>query len=274
MRGMFGVVLPPDSTVDPWTDLTVLGLLAEERGVHAAGLATFHHKSGWSTNRTTGPFTRLVHRATYPALIDRFQVAIGHTRAAPQGGRSLGQAPPLAVAGLLGTHNGDLNPDSIPHALGRRDLDTTDSQLLFAALATGHRGRRLRLNRILTVLSNARGRPALAWTDTRRADGHVWLASAAAPHPRCSSTTALSGGPPRGCAGSDPTTTPRLLHRHRLGPHLPTQPRQPAAPSELQAHRAPLRRTDGRRLRGFSPAERVDDHTQLRHRVHPAGRLA
>lgn len=186
MCGMFGVVLPPDSTVDPRTELTVLGLFAEERGVDAAGLATFHHKREWSTGRTTGPFTRLVHRATYPALIDRFQVAIGHPRAATQGGRSLGQASPLAVAGLLGTHNGDPDPDSIPHALGRWDLDTTDSQLLFAALATGHRGRRLRLD--ASSPSCPTPADALLWpgpTPAAPTAASGWPAPAP-PHSRCS----------------------------------------------------------------------------------------
>lgn len=74
--------------------------------------------------------------------------------------------------------------------------------------------------------------------------------------------------------GIRPDNDTRLLHRHRLGPHLQSSH---VSPQHLANFKPTVRPYDERMAavwRGFSSAERVDDHTQLRHRVHPAGRLA
>ena len=269
MCGLFGVVLPRDSTADPRIDLTVLGLFAEERGVDAAGLSTFNDERGWLTRRNTGPFTDLVRRVTYPALTHGVRTALGHTRAATQGGRSIAQASPLAVSGLLGTHNGDLNPDSIPRTPGRRDGATTDSQLLFAALNTAHRGGRLRLARIVSVLSNVRGRAALAWTDTHRADGRVWLVRGG-----LSPLAVLVdddgavwwASNPGWLRGIRPHGEIRLLHE---GTVWALTPRQGKVTVQHLANFKPTVRPYDHRIgavwRGFTLADRWDDQTQLRH---------
>ena len=277
MCGLFGVVLPRDSATDPRIDLSVLGLFAEERGVDAAGLSTYNDERGWLTRRATGPFTGLVRRASYPALTERVQTALGHTRAATQGGRSLAQASPLAVDGLLGTHNGDLDPDSIPQSPGPWTGDTTDSQLLFAALSTAHRGGRLRLERVVRVLSNVRGRAALAWTDTTRADGRVWLARGG-----LSPLAVLVdddgavwwASNPGWLRGIRPDGEVRLLHEGTIWALTPR--RDQVTVQHLASFKPTVRPYDDRISavwRGFSAADRCDDRTQLRHRVHPAATL-
>lgn len=288
MCGLFGVVLPQGSTADythdqtrsdqTSVDLTMLGLAAEERGVDAAGLATFNDQRGWLTSRTVGPFAHLVRQPTYRGLVGQVRTALGHTRAATQGGRTIAQASPLAVGDLLGTHNGDLDPDSIPRTPGRRTSQTTDSQLLFAALSTAHRGGRLRLARIVEVLSNARGRAALAWTDTTRTDGRVWLARAG-----LSPLAVLVdddgavwwASNPGWLREIRPHGDIRLLHEGTVWALTPRQGQ--VTVQHLASFKPTVRPYDDRISaiwRGFSPADRWNDQTQLRHRVSPTLRLA
>lgn len=278
MCGLFGVVQPRDSTADPQHDLTVLGLFAEERGVDAAGLATFNDQRRWRTSRTIGPFTSLIRRRSYPALTSQVQVALGHTRAATQGGRTLAQAAPLVAGPLLGTHNGDLDPHSIPQPQGQRKRDTSDSQLLFAALATAHRDGRHRPARTLSVLSNIRGRAALAWTDTTRADGRVWLARAG-----LSPLAVLLDGDgalwwasnPAWLRSIRPDADVRLLHEGTIWAVIPR--RRHVSVHHLASFKPTTRPYDERVTaiwRGFSPADRSNDQSQLRHRVRPTAQPA
>lgn len=176
MCGLFGVVLPslyPTEVPVSWC-LRFLGMGAKERGQDAAGIAVCHADE-WTVAKTLGPFRALVRRQGL--FLERPSSALGHTRWATQGGRTLAQASPLSVGTLLGTHNGDLDTTTIPWMAsdGNHRIDT-DSHHLFGAIANAHRHAGGLTERLVKILSSVRGRAALAWTDTSRMDRRVWLA--------------------------------------------------------------------------------------------------
>lgn len=188
MCGLFGVVLPDryprDIPVGFAVDL--LGIRAEDRGHDAAGLAVRGRDGTWRVAKTVGGYRRLRH--THRRLaehLDGATIVLGHTRWATQGGLGVAQASPIEIAGLLGTHNGDIEPASIPDHHGRRlplDEKATDSHYLFGAIAAAHRrspqGAAGVTEQLVSILSTMRGRAALVWTDTNRPDGQIWLARA------------------------------------------------------------------------------------------------
>ena len=180
MCGLFGAVLPtlyPSEVPVSWC-LRFLGVRAEERGQDAAGIAVCRADVGWTVAKTLGPFRALCgHRRREQLGLDQALAALGHTRWATQGGRSIAQASPLSAGPLLCTHNGDLDTVFIPSTtVSADDGSGTDSHHLFQAIAAAHsRGRGLTAH-LVTILSGVRGRAALAWTDTSRADCRIWLA--------------------------------------------------------------------------------------------------
>lgn len=156
----------------------LLGVRAEERGQDAAGIAVCRTDGVWTVDRTLGPF-RALGRRRQGLVLGRPLSALGHTRWATQGGRSIAQASPLSAGPLLCTHNGDLDTTTIPWTVsGGDDESGTDSHQLFQAIAAAHtRGRGLTA-RLVKILSDVRGRAALAWTDTSCSDRRIWLARA------------------------------------------------------------------------------------------------
>lgn len=185
MCGLFGFIRNQSSDPSPVSDtFLALGLLAEERGTHAAGLAmaTAHGTptptvrgdrndlpdvtaDGWRVVKGHGPFRRVWR----PRLRDSLNLApavLGHTRFATQG--AIGHLPnacPLRVGKTIGTHNGDIDVVrlrsrfTLPAPVGRTD---TESLLLALDRAAGD------IAETLEVLAAAVGRTALVWTDHRR----------------------------------------------------------------------------------------------------------
>ncbi|GAB3622405.1 hypothetical protein GCM10027418_04870 [Mariniluteicoccus endophyticus] len=172
MCGLYGVITPTRHplTIHDSLNLSLLAEQATERGHDSAGYAARTDDAGWSRRLTLTPASlRFPATPTY--------AVIGHTRHATQGAISLRTASPLSCGTLLGTHNGDVDIDSLDHHYVLPH-DTTDSAHLFAALAPAHARTRFRTAHVVRVLTNMRGRAALAWTDTAHPSGRVWLARA------------------------------------------------------------------------------------------------
>ena len=277
MCGLFGVALPraADPSTDRVIDLISLGLDAEERGIDAAGLALRHPDGTWHTTRTLGPFTALLHRRDLLNSLPDATACLGHTRWATQGARTLRQASPLTSGSILGTHNGDVDVDSISHAT-RRNAAQTDSQVLFAALATAHRRDRFDLARAVDILDGIRGRAALVWTDRTRADGRIWLARAG-----LSPLSVIYGGDgalwwasnPAWLRRIKPDGDIRLLHEGSLWAATPRHGRVDL--QHLAAFKPTVRAVDVRIAhyavwRGFGDVDRTADRAALRHRTLPA----
>jgi glutamine---fructose-6-phosphate transaminase (isomerizing) len=192
MCGLFGLARPADAASPRTTTraLLMLGALAEERGVDAAGLAFWPTPQpesdlpstervdvtvgGWRVVKRTGRFGQLPLRGVRPEL-GSARVVLGHTRHATQGAvYRLANASPMTTGTLLGTHNGDVTAEVLQARYpGLRPVGETDSELVFGALADARDEAA-----ILAVLSGLQGRAALAWVD-RAAPGRLWLARAA-----------------------------------------------------------------------------------------------
>jgi glucosamine 6-phosphate synthetase-like amidotransferase/phosphosugar isomerase protein len=192
MCGLFGLARPagagsPGATARA---LLLLGRLAEERGVDAAGLAYWPTPrpdtadpsmefadvtvDGWRVLRRIGRFGELALRGTRTEL-KAARVVLGHTRHATQGNvHLLVNASPLAAGPVLGTHNGDVTADVLRSRYPwLAPVGETDSELLFGALA-GARDPAA----VVDVLAGLEGRAALAWVD-RDKPHRLWLARTA-----------------------------------------------------------------------------------------------
>lgn len=201
MCGLFGLVRVPNGTPESLTRsseiLVALGIKSEERGRHASGLALVRNldrRGGYTTPtaeqaksgataidgfvilKDTRRFSELP-LAEAANAIGRSAVIIGHTRYATRGAASaLENASPLLADSLIGTHNGDVSPTSVPgHTeLAPTALGDTDSELIYLALHQARHDRR----KMVQVLSALRGRAALAFLDRSRPD-RLYLARTA-----------------------------------------------------------------------------------------------
>lgn len=201
MCGLFGMVRTAHASEEArhrgTETLIQLGICSEERGRDAAGIALIGNRG--SKTKTTSPTAE--HAGSPAALIDnafilkqadRFStlpindylpylhmapVILGHTRWATQGAAdSVSNASPLLAGNLIGTHNGDLSPASVPkrkeHA--QNALGETDSELAYLALDRARTDRRA----MVKVLRSVQGRAALAFVDRARPD-RLYLARTA-----------------------------------------------------------------------------------------------
>ncbi len=179
MCGLFGMVRSPfDEDPGRASDVFVtLGMLAEERGTDAAGLALLGAgpglggrpglagpSGGWRAVMGRGRFAEIWRPAYVPEL-DRSPVALGHTRWATQGSPlEPRNASPMAVRDLVATHNGDIDTAdlrarfALPPASG-----TTDSEPLIQLLAGCREPAE-----VTAVLEAVVGRVALAWVHRDR----------------------------------------------------------------------------------------------------------
>jgi glutamine phosphoribosylpyrophosphate amidotransferase len=193
MCGLFGLLRCPGAEHRERASaaFVMLGVLAEERGTDAAGVALLRARTGAApvpagagrfcdvrfggvrVVKARGRFSRL-WRLALDRDLDRAAVAIGHTRWATQGGRGLAAASPLLAGTLIGTHNGDVDAVALRALFGLRPgPGGTDSEAIFQALAGAEDSAGQ-----VSVLAAMRGRAALAWAD-RAQPRRVWLARTA-----------------------------------------------------------------------------------------------
>lgn len=194
MCGLFGVVRAggdrhPERVTDA---LLMLGVLAEERGRDAAGMAfvtagtrarRWSHRAaagrdvtigGCRVVKRPGAFRRL-WRPEYAGLVEQAAVVLGHTRWATQGSaRDVVNASPLLVGSVLGTHNGDVDVDVVGVPFDWAPVGGTDTEPLLAALCADDGNP----TALVASLERVRGRAALVWVDVRD-PGRVWMARAA-----------------------------------------------------------------------------------------------
>ncbi len=192
MCGNFGLIRSardPDPTVAS-TIFAMLGCLAEHRGHDAAGfalvttssqgtkpssIAPLHPISHRDVQighcrvvKDTRPWQALWHRRYLPAL-HQATIVLGHTRHASQGAPDdlTGAAPMVVGAGLIGTHNGEIDADDLwrrlPPGLAPPHGDSDTERLLLALDRV-----RGDLGAVCDVLSTMRGLAALAWVDRAR----------------------------------------------------------------------------------------------------------
>lgn len=168
MCGIFGVVKGKSTDTIKYLELTLeLGRLSEERGRHSAGLAFY---DGMSTT----VHKKLVRFSQLPITehITHFSsssVVIGHTRFATQGSaHDIKNASPLALEGLVGTHNGDIDKKSVPDYKTHEKAaeSRTDTEILYRELG--------KLNptssEFIDTLESVQGRLALAFISSRLPD--------------------------------------------------------------------------------------------------------
>lgn len=206
MCGIFGVVRN-SADVAPERATAVLrelGIYSMERGKDSSGLAFISRDAAPTRNATsvtnpaifekfsmstdkmvaiskdTGTFDKFWNDETHIPLASESLIMIGHTRAATQGSTSnLANISPMPVGTFIGTHNGDIDMDSV-NVKSSELRGSTDTEALYRALYDAsimkssvniHRGR------ARTVLADARGRIALAWID-RKNPHRLFLARA------------------------------------------------------------------------------------------------
>jgi glucosamine--fructose-6-phosphate aminotransferase (isomerizing) len=169
--------------------MTMLGVLSEERGKDASGIAFVNVAQSSKTAtapsledakspyleidnsvivKDTKPFRELP-LADMSALLVSAPVMLGHTRWATQGAADeLQNASPLLAGSLIGTHNGDVEVTSIPeHARHTKVANgATDTELLYLAMNDARKDR----SELTKVFRGIKGRAALAFVDRTRAD--------------------------------------------------------------------------------------------------------
>ncbi len=305
MCGLFGMTIPrryPTELLHRGDALTLLGELAEERGLDAAGVAArFHPNNGgaisaarrsfahgehvslqqgqWLLEKCSGPFRRLARSGWLSGRLATAVTVIGHTRWATQGGLSVLNASPALTGGMYCTHNGDLAIDTIPYRPTRISPSSTDSAVLFAALATANRGR-VNIRRLTAILTQMQGRAALAWADSRDDTGRVWLARAGL------SPLAIADDVDGGLWwASNPAWLRQLSHTYGLplrgirllpeGTLLSATPLQTTVRVTVHARFKPTVRPRDQRLlpgavwRNFTADDQIDDLAIMRHRIAP-----
>jgi len=198
MCGIFGVI----STNDPASRrraamvFDLLGILAQQRGTDASGVARFYGRPNPTPSTELTPAERLCHSLRVdgwqvsrrpvrwksfwklPQLqkSEQARILMGHTRKATRGeSRNVANLSPMLVSDLLGTHNGGVAIKPLVENYGLDDLSgNTSSEAIFAALSTC----RGDVDAIVEVLTSLRGRATLAWVD-RNSPRRVYLARTA-----------------------------------------------------------------------------------------------
>jgi glucosamine--fructose-6-phosphate aminotransferase (isomerizing) len=195
MCGVFGLVRNPGAAHPDQASavFAALGVLAEERGLDAAGFAVTtgdraQARPAWpgdimrrqvsvgavSVVKDTVPFSDLWDDDQHLPMLAQATVVLGHTRWATQGNaKAVANASPLLVGTLVATHNGDVDVRTITGHLPAAAGDT-DTERLYQALDRDRRDRR----KMTKVLRGVHGRAALAWIDQDHPD-RVYLARAA-----------------------------------------------------------------------------------------------
>jgi glucosamine--fructose-6-phosphate aminotransferase (isomerizing) len=274
--------------------LVMLGLLAEERGVDAAGLAMRGavgraagstrraditrfadvRVNGWRVVKTRGRFSTLDQDAIHSDL-RRARVVLGHTRWATQGGDKLVNASPLVIGPIVGCHNGDVAVSSVRELVDDqvRLAGSTDTEVLLAALAATDGT----ATAVRSVLETVHGRVALSWVDHRHPHG-LWLARGAL------SPLAVAGDGQGGLWwASNPQWLRRVEQHFGLGLSAPRMLREGSLlrvrgrdgdlDVQVSPSFVPLVRLQDRRVagiaawRGFTRADRADDEARLRNRL-------
>lgn len=196
MCGLFGAIRCSDPQhARMVSDIVLaLGKESEERGTDSSGLAMIvAGKDRRTASKITkenvettvagldrtfivkneGRFSNLDFKPYHEVILSP-TVFLGHTRWATQGGtKSLANASPLYAGNLIATHNGDIEPSSVPEWKQRQKeaFGETDSEVLFRALDAARSDRR----RLVQVLRSIQGRAALAFYDRTRPN-RIYLA--------------------------------------------------------------------------------------------------
>ncbi|MCX2731733.1 hypothetical protein OOZ19_15940 [Saccharopolyspora sp. NFXS83] len=177
-----------------------LGLASRERGVHGAGVACLFPATDGGPGprevepaavadlrtsrlrivKTPGAFDMMSSAAPWGSSVEdddspptppedlaadlnRAAVVLGHTRFRTQGATdALEHTSPLLVDSVVGTHNGDVDVDTLP-APPPRTRPKFDTELLLAALSDVGDDRAA----ICDLLTGMVGRTALVWVDLR-----------------------------------------------------------------------------------------------------------
>ena len=175
----------------------LLGILAQQRGTDASGVARFYGRPNPNPSTELAPTERFSpvvrvdgwHVSRRPVRWKSFwklpqlqkseqaRILSGHTRKATRGeSRNVANLSPMLVSDLLGTHNGGVAIKPLVENYGLDDLlGNTSSEAIFAALSTC-RGEDI--DATVQVLTSLRGRAALAWVD-RNSPRRVYLARTA-----------------------------------------------------------------------------------------------
>ena len=174
MCGLFGMVRQTHASNIASKALMRLGRLAVERGHDSAGMAFINAEGGLIIDKGIGEFQK-VFKGFDHAMMGDARTIIGHTRWASQGNLvDAANMSPMTVGRLIATHNGDVEIASIP---GLNTLPHpnggTDTERLFQAIAS-----EASIEGIAKMLSQVKGRAALAWIDTKVEDT-LYLARAA-----------------------------------------------------------------------------------------------
>lgn len=200
MCGIFGLIRNTESdknaTLRATELLLMLGIKSEERGIDASGLALISNdkvenftapmqedadSKFVSIDNTTiikdsVPFRKLPIKENLTQIDEAF-VIIGHTRAASQGkADSVTNGSPLLSGALVGTHNGDVSINSVPHYadIQKTVFGETDTEVLYGALNKARQDRR----NMVKVLRTVKGRAALAFADRTNPE-RLYIARAA-----------------------------------------------------------------------------------------------
>ncbi len=198
MCGLFGVISTDEPAARRRAALgfDFLGIMAQERGTDASGMARFYGRphpapattltaaerlnpsirvDGWHISRRPvkwKQFWKLPHLLKS----ERASILVGHTRRATRGeSRNVANRSPMLVGNLIGTHNGGVAIQQLVERYGLGEmLGHTSSEAIFAALNTCGGN----IDQIVRVLEGLRGRAALAWVD-RNEPKRIYLARTA-----------------------------------------------------------------------------------------------
>jgi glucosamine--fructose-6-phosphate aminotransferase (isomerizing) len=200
MCGLFGAIRCADQSHAAlvFDVVLALGNESEERGKDSSGLAMIvadtydRRKYTLPTRKNVSapvmgldktfvikeakPFSQLDF-SSYYEVVSTPNVFVGHTRSATQGNtKDLVNASPMLIGGLIATHNGDIDIDSVPNhsAYQKESFGGTDSEVMFRALDNSRNDRRA----LTKILRSVEGRAAVVFYDRSR-PYRLYLARAA-----------------------------------------------------------------------------------------------